>query len=221
MAALLAGRVRFIPEADMHFLMRRRQAAALYPRGGYALFNAPSSGAGNFVQYVINLETGAWSRFTNQNAYTWAVFNSDIYFGGNTKVLKADTGLADDGETIDATAKTAFIYFGERRGPTRYTAIRPVMASENALVVSIGFDVDYRDGTATLTPTTGTSEGATWDVAPWDTSSWGAPINTKLEWLSVAEIGWNAAIRIKTSTDKQSVRWLATDVRYEPGQGGF
>ena len=194
---------------------------ALYPRGGYALFNAPSSGAGNFVQYVINLETGAWSRFTNQNAYTWAVFNSDIYFGGNTKVLKADTGLADDGETIDATAKTAFIYFGERRGPTRYTAIRPVMASENALAVSIGFDVDYRDGTATLTPTTGTSEGATWDVAPWDTSSWGAPINTKLEWLSVAEIGWNAAIRIKTSTDKQSVRWLATDVRFEPGQGGF
>ena len=95
------------------------------------------------------------------------------------------------------------------------------MASESNLTVSIGFDVDYRDGTSTLTPTTGTSEGATWDVASWDTASWGAPISTKLEWLSVAEIGWNAAVRIRTMTDAQSVRWLATDVRFEPGQGGF
>ena len=158
------------------------------------------------------LQTGSWARFRNQNAYTWAVFDSDLYFGGNTKVHKADTGTSDGGDAIEATAKTAFIYYGERRGPTRYTAIRPVMASESDVAVSVGFDVDYRDGTTTLTPTTG---------AAWDTSSWGAPITTKLDWVSVSEIGWNAAIRIRTMTDKQSVRWLATDVRFEPGQGGF
>ena len=193
----------------------------LYPRGGYGLFNAPSSDAGDFVQYVINLETGAWSRFRDQNAYTWAVFNSDLYFGGNTKVHKADTGSSDGGTAIQATAKTAFIYFGGRTGASRYTAIRPVMASDSDLTVSIGFDVDYRDNTSTLTPSTGTSDAASWDTATWDVSAWAAPINTKLEWLSVAEIGWNAAIRIRTMTDAQSVRWLATDVRFEQGQGGF
>ena len=193
----------------------------LYPRGGYGLFNAPASTGGEFVQYVVNLETGAWARFRDQNAYTWAVFDSDLYFGGNTKVHKADTGTDDAGTAIQATAKTAFIYFGGRTGPNRYTAIRPVMASNSELTVSIGFDVDYRDGTSTLTPSTGTSDAATWDVATWDVSAWAAPINTKLEWLSVAQIGWNAAVRLRTMTDAQSVRWLATDVRFEQGRGGF
>jgi len=193
----------------------------LYPRGGYGLFNAPASTSGEFVQYVVNLETGAWARFRDQNAYTWTVFDSDLYFGGNTKVHKADTGTDDSGTAIQATAKTAFIYFGERKGPTRYTAIRPVMASDSALEISIGFDVDYRDGTSTLVPSATTSGTSSWDTSPWDTTPWAGPINTQLDWLSVAAIGWNAAVRIRTMTDSQSVRWLATDVRFEPGQGGF
>ena len=95
------------------------------------------------------------------------------------------------------------------------------MASDSELTGSIGFDVDYRDGTTTLTPSTGTSDAATWDVATWDVSAWAGPLNTKLEWLSVAQIGWNAAVRLRTMTDAQSVRWLATDVRFEQGRGGF
>jgi hypothetical protein len=193
----------------------------LYPRGGYGLFNVPDSGSGAFVQFVINLETGAWARFIDQNAYTWAVFDSDLYFGGNTKVHLADSGASDGGDAIEATAKTAFIYFGGRTGPNRYTAIRPVMASDSQLTVSLGFDVDYRDGVSVLTPSTGESDAATWDTATWDVSAWAGPINTQLEWLSVAEIGWNAAVRLRTMTSAQSVRWLATDVRFEQGQGGF
>ena len=193
----------------------------LYPRGGYGIINVPASTGGQFNQYAVNLETGAWARFTDQNAYTWTIFNSDLYFGGDTKVHKADSGTDDGGTASAASAKTAFIYFGERTGPNRYTAIRPVMASDSALTVSIGFDVDYNDGTSVLTPSTGESDAATWDVAPWDTSPWAAPINTKMEWLSVAQIGWNAAVRIRTQTSAQSVRWLATDVRFEQGVGGF
>ena len=100
-------------------------------------------------------------------------------------------------------------------------AIRPVMASDSALTVSIGFDVDYNDGTSTLTPSTGESDAATWDLATWDVAPWAAGINTKLEWLSVSGIGWNAAVRIRTQTSAQSVRWLATDVRFEQGVSGF
>ena len=95
------------------------------------------------------------------------------------------------------------------------------MASDASLTVSIGFDVDYNDGTSVLTPSTGATDAATWDVAAWDTAAWAAPINTRLEWFSVAEIGWNAAVRIRTQTSAQSVRWLATDVRFEQGAGGF
>jgi hypothetical protein len=191
----------------------------VYPKGGYAAVNAPASTVGDFIQYIINLETGAWSRFTNQDAYVWAVFNSDLYFGGSTKVYKADSGTDDSGSAIEAVAKTAFIYFGGRNGPKRYTAIRPVMASDSELEISVGFDTDFRDGTTTFTPSTAGSTASAWDTATWDSATWGAPITTHQAWFSVADIGWNAAVRVRTSTTAQSVRWLATDVRYEVGTG--
>lgn len=191
----------------------------VYPKGGYAAINVPDSTGGDFIQYVVNLDTGAWAKFTNQDAYVWAVFNSDLYFGGNTKVHKADSGTDDAGSAIEAIAKTAFIYFGGRGGPKRFTAIRPVMASDTDLEVSIGFDTDFRDGTTTFTPSTTSSIASAWDTATWDAATWGAPITTQQVWFSVADIGWNAAVRVRTSTSQQSVRWLATDVRYEVGAG--
>ena len=191
----------------------------IYPKGGYAAINVPASSGGDFIQYVVNLETGSWARFTDQNAYVWVIHDSDLYFGGNTKVHKADSGTDDAGAAIEAVAKTAFIYFGGRSGPKRYTAIRPVMASDADLEVSIGFDTDFRDGTTTFVPSTTSSIASAWDVATWDVATWGAPITTQQAWFSVADIGWNAAVRVRTSTTQQSVRWLATDVRYEIGVG--
>tara|TARA_Y100000401_G_scaffold104624_1_gene96590 strand:- start:918 stop:2441 length:1524 start_codon:yes stop_codon:yes gene_type:complete len=191
----------------------------VYPKGGYAAINVPDSNGGAFIQYVVNLDTGAWAKFTNQNAYVWVVFNSDLYFGGDTKVHKADSGTDDAGSAIEAIAKTAFIYFGGRGGPKRFTAIRPVMASDTTLEVSVGFDTDFRDGTTTFTPSTTSSIASAWDTATWDAATWGAPITTQQAWFSVADIGWNAAVRVRTSTSQQSVRWLATDVRYEVGVG--
>ena len=206
-------------EAVLNYVSTFGWQGVLYPRGGYALINVPASTAGAFNQYVVNLETGAWARFRDQNAYVWVVFNSDLYFGGSTKVFKADNGNADDGSAIEAVAKTAFIYFGGRGGPKRYTAIRPVMASDSELEISVGFDTDYKDATTAYTPNSATSEESTWGTATWGTATWAAPVDTTQAWFSVADIGWNAAVRLRTSTSKQFVRWLATDVKFEVGNG--
>ena len=191
----------------------------VYPRGGYALFNVPSAATNAFNQLVVNLETGAWSRFRGQNAYCWGILNGDLYFGGNTEVYKADDGTSDDGSAIEAIAKTGFIYFGGRDGPKRFTALRPVFASNRELTVSVGFDTDYRDGTMLFESSTATSIASTWDTASWDTASWASDTTTTQSWRSVADIGWNAAVRVRTSTTLQTVRWLATDVRFEKGVG--
>ena len=193
--------------------------AVLYPRGQYGLFNVPTSSVGDFEQYVVNLTTGAWARFTGQNAYCWATLNGDLYFGGNTKVHQADNGQNDGGSAIQGDAKTAFIYYGGRGSPKRFTCIRPVMGSNADLPVSIGFDVDFNDGTSVYTPSSATTTGSEWDTATWDEATWGGTIQTQKVWRSIADIGWNAAIRIRTSTTAQSIKWHATDVMYERGRG--
>lgn len=193
--------------------------AVLYPQGGYGLFNIPVSTAGDFHQYVINLTTGAWCRFTNQNGFSWVVHEGDLFFGGAGEVFQADKGFNDDGAAINATGKTAFQYFGARGVVKKYTMLRPVMGSNGALPVSIGFDVDYTDGTNVFTPSAVTSGGATWDVATWDVAEWASAQSTIQAWRTVTGIGYNAAIRIKTSTTEQSVIWYAADIIFETGTG--
>ena len=55
--------------------------------------------------------------------------------------------------------------------------------------------------------------------ATWDEATWGGTVQTQKVWRSVADIGWNAAIRIRTSTTAQSIKWHATDVYFERGRG--
>jgi len=191
----------------------------IYPRGQFGIFNVPNDTSGSFVQFVVNLNTGAWGRFTGQNSYCWGLLNGDLYFGGEDKVYKADNGLSDAGTQIQGDAKTAFVYYGGRGTTKRYTAIRPVVSSDADLPVSIGFDVDFNDGTSVYTPSAASTEGADWDTATWDVSSWAGTVASQLVWRSVADIGWNAAIRIRTSTQAQSIKWHSTDIYYEKGVG--
>ena len=171
------------------------------------------------MQFVVNLNTGAWGRFTGQDAQCWGLLEGDLYFGGNTKVYKADNGLSDAGTQIQGNAKTAFVYYGGRGTSKRFTAIRPIVSSDADLPVSIGFDVDFNDGTSTYTPSSATTDGASWDTATWDDAEWAGTIASQLVWRSVADIGWNAAIRIQTSTQAQSIKWHSVDIYYEKGVG--
>ena len=193
--------------------------ALIYPKGQFGLFNVPNGVSGEFVQFVVNLSTGAWGRFTGQDAYCWGLLNGDLYFGGSTKVYKADNGLSDAGVQIQGNAKTAFVYYGGRGTSKRFTAIRPIVSSDANLPVSIGFDVDFNDGTSTYTPSSATTTGAEWDTATWDVAEWAGSISSQLVWRSVADIGWNAAIRIQTSTQAQSIKWHSVDIYYEKGVG--
>ena len=193
--------------------------AVLYPQGGYGMFNIPISTVGDFHQYVVNLTTGAWCRFKNQNGFSWVVHEGDLYFGGAGTVYKADDGFNDDGAPIDAFGKPAFNYFGARGVVKKFTMIRPVMGSDASLTVSLGFDVDYADGTNVFTPSPTTSLGSEWDVAEWDVAEWAGAQTTVQAWRTVQGIGYNATTRIKTSTTSQSVIWYAYDIVYEMGTG--
>ena len=193
--------------------------AVLYPQGGYGLFNIPVSNAGDFHQYVVNLTTGSWCRFKNQNGFSWVVHEGTLYFGASGTVFKADDGFNDNGGAVETYGKTAFQYFDARGVVKRFTMLRPVMGSNASLTVSIGFDVDYTDGTNVFTPSAITSLGAEWDTATWDVDAWAAAQTTAQQWRTIQGIGYNASIRIKSSTTAKSVIWHASDIIYEMGTG--
>ena len=190
----------------------------LYPKGKYALVNVPQE-TGVFHQYVVNLTTGAWCRFKNQNGYSWVVHNKELYFGTNGTVWKADNGDSDNGSDIDCYGKTSFNYYGSPGVNKQFTMMRPVVGSSGSVALSIGFDVDFKDGVTTYTAASVASAGSTWDEATWDSAEWDAPSSTIQEWRSIEGIGMNAAFRLKFSTGLSAVSWHATDVIWIPALG--
>ena len=193
--------------------------AVLYPQGGYGLFNVPVSNAGDFHQYVVNLTTGAWCRFTGQNGFSWVMHEGALFFGGAGTVFKADTGANDNGAAIEASGKTAFLSFGSPEAVKEFTMLRAVMGSDAELLVSIGFDVDYADGVSVFTPSPTSSPGSEWDTAEWDVAEWASSLSTEQAWRTVFGVGYNAAIRIRTSTTEQNVTWYGDTVIFNLGTG--
>jgi hypothetical protein len=191
----------------------------IYSSAGYGLINVPISSSGDFEQHIVNLNTGAWCRFIGQDGYSWSVHNGALYFGGNGTVFLADSGLDDDGETVDADGKTAFQYFGTRGVQKNFVTARPVVSSDGNLPVSFGFDTDFSDNPTTYTPSTVTALGATWDDATWDEAEWASDQAPVQQWRVVGRHGYNIAFRLRTQTRAQSVTWRGTDVRWKNVSG--
>jgi hypothetical protein len=192
----------------------------LYPKGKYGLFNIPQ-GSSVFHQYCVNLTSGAWTRFKGQSAHCWVVHDGNLYFGGTAgTVYRADNGDNDNGAAIVGYGKMAFNYFESRGIQKQFTMIRPVMESNISLAVQIGFDVDFAQGEEFYIPEALPVMGATWDEAVWDEEFWPIEAGNVIQaWRSVRGIGYCAALRIKTSTTAQNIKWHSADFIWVPGVG--
>jgi hypothetical protein len=193
-------------------------AAVQYPKGAYALFNIPITEDTQYEQYVINTTTGAWCRFKGMNGVSWAVHNENLYFGSiDGNVYLADTTFSDNGTLIDGDAQTAYHYFGGRGREKQFNMVRPIIASQTNIAVSIGLGVDFQTDIPTniITPTP--PSGALWGVAEWGIAEWSGSAAIRKNWQSVTGFGYCAAIRLRTSTMEENITWYSTGIIYQQG----
>lgn len=166
-----------------------------YPRGTMAILNVPVLEGESQEQYVMNTVTGAWCRFTGQNANCWAVYDNRLFFGGNDGVVyEADKTASDYGSQITANMKTAFNYYKTRGTLKRWTMCRPLITTDGTIIPSLGLDVDFGDTGVVSPPNSTVSPGAQWDIAEWDVDVWPQASRIEAKWQSVSGIGYCAAI---------------------------
>lgn len=192
----------------------------LYPKGQKLIVNVPVVASSEFEQHVMNTQTGAWCLFTGWDSHCYTVHDGDLYFGGASgKVYLADTGTADGSTDIIGDAKTSFQYFGGRGLLKKFNMIRPIMSSDGDLPLAAALNVDFEDTTPTLVPSTVESTGTEWDAGTWDDFDWAGGLNITKQWISVQGLGYSAAVKVRTQTGAQQIRWYSTDVLFE--KGGF
>jgi hypothetical protein len=173
----------------------------LYPKASLAIFNVPITELATSEQYVQNVQTGAWCRFTGINAYSWAIANDDPYFGGADGIYIWDTGYADNENTITADMLTAYNYFGRPGAKKKFKMLQPVLRIGVGIAPAVEVVTDFVDRVPTNVPTTVETEGARWDVALWNVGLWSPNTQTTQTWTTVTGIGYCGAVRLRVAIE--------------------
>ena len=141
-----------------------------------------------------------------------------MYYGYDSGVRKAWTGLNDSGSAIQAIGKTAFSYFGNTSQQKRFNFFRPMLRVNGSFTYYAGLDIDFSDNTITGTSTFTAPATALWDSATWGTSLWSGSLQTARQWSSPSNnVGYAASGGIRVETDAQVIEWVACDFVYETG----
>lgn len=172
-----------------------------YPKGTMAVLNVPISEGATQYQYVMNTLTGAWCRFTNQNANCWALFNDNLYFGGNDGVIyRADYSALDVDMQIDAIGQTAYSYYGSQGVTKQWKAVRPILTTNGIIRPAIGLSTDFADNAVLGTPVIGTTTDALFDTAVFDRDVFAVESRTSAEWMALNGIGQAGSIHFRAQT---------------------
>lgn len=166
-----------------------------YPRGTKAILNVPTAEGVSSQQYVMNVLTGAWCRYTGINAFCWEVFQGRLFFGGaGGVVFEADRGAMDNGAAIRARCVTAFNYFGSRGSLKQFTMVQPLIVSDGRVTPAIEVDVDFKVGAPIATVSEITNVGTNWGEGVWGEFMWASSTISVSDWISVSGIGQCAAV---------------------------
>jgi hypothetical protein len=185
-----------------------------YPRRRLMFVNVPMSDGETFEQYVMNVNTGAWTKFKNWNATCWALSAEEAHFATTDgRVMKLTDGYTDDGEPIEVDCLMAFSDYGTP-AKKQFLQVTPLITALQGTDTPFEMKIDYDLSPSSLTqsqiPSSGTEWGSEWG------SSWGAPIVSVAYPQSVLGFGRVGAPRLKLSS-RTALIWHQTVVMYEVG----
>lgn len=187
--------------------------AAMDRNSGSIIFNVPTDN--EYDQHVINVQTGASTRFKDIPARCWATYDKHMYFGSTNGIVYKMTGSTDDGAEIKADGRTAWNWF---KTPTRkrVTAARPILSSTGEIEYAFGIGSDYID--SGIKPPASTNAATfPWDLSGWDVTPWSSEYNVSVGWIAAKANGQTISARVVVSA-KQQITWLRTDYRIESGK---
>lgn len=213
----ILDRLNYVPDWELHNLSVLQ-----------ALFIViPASGSVGAQQFVLNLITGAWGRYTLP-ARCFGIMNTSVFFGGddgtvyqfNTVTRDAIKRDGTGGKDIIGSFFTAYNYLGNPSTNKHFKLIRPIFQSGSKVSyiaqLNVDFDILSQPGSPpVLAPGGGPSY---FDVDMWDEAVWSAANTTYRPWVGVLGMGYCAALLMKI-VSKDAVQFVAVSVTYEEGTG--
>lgn len=174
--------------------------------------------------FVVNVETGAWCKYTNWDVRCLSVHSDDkLYFGNLTgEVWEGETTGADGEETIYCTYVGHADHLGSPGVHKTVHSMRSSFVSALSFAAKLSVSTDYVISVPSP-PDVEPISGVGWDISEWDVGVWdvlatAATIRTK--WVSIGRSGFaiNPQLQVSSnSTAPLSAELVTLDVLYESG----
>jgi hypothetical protein len=180
-----------------------------YPKKALLFFNVPIATNSTYEQYGFNTITGAAFKFTGMNAFTWALYDDDLFFGSNGKVFKADTGQTDNGNYIVCKAQSAYNNLGSPAEKIANSYRNTIKLDSSATLSSI-INFDYSENSSRQTNSF-TGIGEKWDENAWDVTAWSPENQIQNKLIYASGQGVDLSMRIEINIKGQNISWYRTD----------
>ena len=196
----------------------------IYSRRGYGIFNVP---VGNqFEQHVININTGAWCRWTDIRALCWGSFNGRMYFGSDNAVFLFDEGWSDNGIAIKGSVEQAYNNLGTN-SLKKVQLLNPRTRSGSGFALVIYTNADMESRRIDYEESIGSSGISKWNKVKWSNlispsgALWGMSGShvIRSQWIANSSTGYKISLVFKTNTRGNAIEWYETGIRFQIGTG--
>lgn len=189
-----------------------------FPSQSLVLINVPVQEKALYHQYVINVETGSWCKFTGINACSWSLLGERLMFGSiDGKTYEFGQYDSDDGRAISWSIQTAFDKCGVS-GNKVFKMVRPLLQATPGYVPGIAIKTDWDTTPVVIhAPATAPSGAAFWDTADWDLASWGVETKTSSRWRTVSGEGSVVSVALQGSGMDIIFEFNQIDILFEAG----
>jgi phospholipase C len=177
-----------------------------------------------YQQWVMNIQTGAWSTFTSMPMNVWTTYNGQMWFGtadGNV-CLGLDSDLdgvgldGTGGEEILATLQGGFSDFGTPANLKTFSLVRPIFLAQVNPSVSVQINIDYAPNPIYSSSVFTPSEAAVWDSAHWDNAVWSAGEDSFAAWSGVQGLGYYGSLKMAV-VGKAYTKYISSTIIYQTG----
>lgn len=173
--------------------------------------------------YVVNLQTGAWAKYTGWDVQSLAYHDGIVYFGTvDGRVMQAEVGGYDDEVPYVCRYCGLFDNLGTANNKHLLQA-RATWTYGRPFNDKVSFSTNYVVSwpSAPAAALTGGSSG-TWDDAVWDESVWDAQPGSlvKARWVSIGRNGYSVAPMVQVTVGEvvpPDAELVSIDLTYESG----
>lgn len=240
MSNILSGQAEITPletslSTNINRTLNRISTSGLYARNWQIfnlanaqalMVNIPTNGGNPSIQFVMNMLTGAWCRFTLPIKCA-GFLGGKMYFGTDDgRVCLYGEGIYLDnvardgsgGEQIICKLFTAFSYMENPSNLKHWKLLRPMFQANSPpnYVLRINTDFSLFPLSEVPAPPQGGTVESLWDEALWDQATWSQADLVYRPWVGVGGVGYSVAVLLNVGITART-DLVAIDYVYEDG----